>query len=40
MGLAVGAALTPVLLIALRSLSGLDLPMRTAGGWMPAFAED
>ncbi|MEX1025507.1 MAG: FtsX-like permease family protein [Planctomycetota bacterium] len=36
-GLVVGASLTPLLLSALRSLSGLDLPNRTAGGWAPAF---
>jgi ABC-type lipoprotein release transport system permease subunit len=31
----VGLGLTPVLVIALRVLSGLDLPLRTAGPWIP-----
>jgi putative ABC transport system permease protein len=37
LGLAVGAALTPVLVLALRALSGLDLPLRTAGPWLAAL---
>ena len=33
LGAAVGLGLTPVLVTALRLLSGLDLPLRTAGPW-------
>jgi putative ABC transport system permease protein len=33
LGLLVGLGLTPVLVVALRVLSGLDLPLRTAGAW-------
>lgn len=36
-GVLVGASLTPLLLEALRNLSGLDIPNRTAGGWVVAF---
>lgn len=35
LGSLVGLGLTPVLVIALRVLSGLDLPLRTAGPWVP-----
>ena len=37
LGAAVGLGLTPVLVTSLRVLSGLDLPLRTAGPWT-AFA--
>jgi putative ABC transport system permease protein len=37
LGAAVGLGLTPVLVTALRVLSGLDLPLRSAGPWV-AFA--
>jgi putative ABC transport system permease protein len=37
LGAAVGLGLTPVLVTALRVLSGLDLPLRSAGPWI-AFA--
>ena len=37
LGALVGLGLTPVLVTALRVLSGLDLPLRTAGPWV-AFA--
>jgi len=35
LGLAVGTGLTPVLVAALRVLSGLPLPLRTAGAFLP-----
>jgi len=35
LGAAVGLGLTPVLVTALRVLSGLDLPLRSAGPWVP-----
>jgi putative ABC transport system permease protein len=35
LGALVGLGLTPVLVIALRVLSGLDLPLRSAGPWVP-----
>ena len=34
LGTLVGLGLTPVLVTALRVLSGLDLPMRSAGLWI------
>ncbi len=34
LGLGVGAGLTPVLVAALRALSGLPLPLRSAGPWL------
>ena len=34
LGLIVGAGLTPVLVVALRALSGLALPLRSAGPWL------